>query len=95
MKTDRRTLALENRRISIRTELLTDQMVSQAGLTASQAHMLFSVSYTHLEVLLPALDPEVELPPLLEEQATRLRDRAAARASASAFFITILLCLTI
>lgn len=43
MKTDRRTLALENRRISIRTELLTDQMVSQAGLTASQAHMLFFI----------------------------------------------------
>ena len=40
-------------------------------------------------------EPEAELPSLLEEQATRLRDRAAARASASAFFITILLCLTI
>ena len=43
MKTDRRTLALENRRISIRTELLTDQLVSQAGLTAAQAHMLFFI----------------------------------------------------
>lgn len=43
MKTDRRTLALENRRISIRTELLTDQLLSRAGLTAAQAHMLFFI----------------------------------------------------
>ena len=43
MKTDRRTLALENRRISIQTELLTDQLVSRKGLTAAQAHMLFFI----------------------------------------------------
>ena len=43
MKTDRRRLALANRRISIRTELLTDRLVSRAGLTAAQAHMLFFI----------------------------------------------------
>ena len=43
MKTDRRRLALANRRISIRTELLTDRLVSRTGLTAAQAHMLFFI----------------------------------------------------
>ena len=43
MRTDRRTLVLENRRISIGIEQLTDQLMARKGLTAAQANMLFFI----------------------------------------------------
>ena len=43
MKTDRRTLALETRRIGIGLELLTDRAMETAGLSAAQAHMLLFI----------------------------------------------------
>ena len=43
MRTDRRTLILENRRISIGIEQLTDQLMARKGLTAAQANMLFFI----------------------------------------------------
>ena len=41
MNVERKTLVLQNRRISIQMELLADQLVAQKGLTAAQANMLF------------------------------------------------------
>ena len=43
MKVDRRTLALQNRQISIRMEQLTDRMVERAGLSTAQAHLLMRI----------------------------------------------------
>ena len=36
MREDRRTLVLETRRIGIRLEILTDQIMAQKGLSAAQ-----------------------------------------------------------
>ena len=43
MKVDRRTLALQNRQISIRMEQLTDRMVERTGLSTAQAHLLMRI----------------------------------------------------
>lgn len=43
MNVERKTLVLQNRRISIQMELLADQLVAQKGLTAAQANMLFFI----------------------------------------------------
>lgn len=43
MKADRKTLALENRRISILLELLIDKLVAQKGLSATQTYMLLFI----------------------------------------------------
>lgn len=43
MAIDRGVLVLENRRISIRMEQLTDQLMARKGLTAAQANMLFFI----------------------------------------------------
>lgn len=43
MKADRKKLALENRRVSILMELLTDKVVAQKGLSATQAYMLLFI----------------------------------------------------
>ena len=43
MEVDRRSLALQNRQISIRMEQLTDRMVERTGLSTAQAHLLMRI----------------------------------------------------
>ena len=43
MREDRRTLVLETRRIGIRLEILTDQIMAQKGLSAAQGHILLFI----------------------------------------------------
>lgn len=43
MREDRKTLVLETRRIGIRLEMLTDQIMARKGLSAAQGHILLFV----------------------------------------------------
>ena len=43
MEVDRRSLATQNRQISIRMEQFTDRMVERTGLSTAQAHLLMRI----------------------------------------------------